>query len=136
MKDQVVELERQIDQGLRNRRAIIENLERKFKYFEKTQHTKSLPHTTNTKSRHEFVYKPPSIRNEIDKDDVLSNHVGDKELKSMDGVRNRVLTKTKKKKDDMVLPKESNKKWKWNEKRFLATKMFITINGTQLKFPI
>ncbi|GJX52311.1 hypothetical protein Tco_0280680 [Tanacetum coccineum] len=70
MKNQVVELENQINQGLRNRQAIIENLERQFKYLEKTQHTKSLPRTTNTKPRHEFVYKRPSIRNENDKGDV------------------------------------------------------------------
>ncbi|GKC42021.1 hypothetical protein Tco_1059743 [Tanacetum coccineum] len=105
-------------------------------YLEKTQHTKSFPRTTNTKSRQKFVYKPPSIRNKNDKgdvkfieedeteliptkpnpnpmmsssptvspflkdctmhipytnaktfaDDVLPNHVGDKELKSIDGV--------------------------------------------------
>nr|GEX30262.1 reverse transcriptase domain-containing protein [Tanacetum cinerariifolium] len=66
MKDQVVKLERQINQGLRNRKAIIENLERQFEYLEKIQSTKSLPHTTNTKPRHEFVYKPPSIHNEND----------------------------------------------------------------------
>nr|GEV03239.1 hypothetical protein [Tanacetum cinerariifolium] len=105
--------------------------------------TESLPHTTNTKPRHEFVYKPPSIRNENDKgdikaieeddtqpipsmpnpkpiksnsptilpfredctvhipytnaktfaDDVLSNHVGDNELKPNDGVRTRRMKK-------------------------------------------
>ncbi|GJW43995.1 hypothetical protein Tco_0072794 [Tanacetum coccineum] len=70
MKNQVVELERKINQGLRNRQAIIENLERHFKYLEKTQHTKSFPCTTNTKLRHKFVYKPPSIQNENDKGDV------------------------------------------------------------------
>ncbi|GJW94443.1 hypothetical protein Tco_0174115 [Tanacetum coccineum] len=70
MKNQVVELENRINQGLRNRQAIIENLKRKFEYLEKIQPAKSIPHTTNTKSRHEFVYKPPSIRNEKDKDDV------------------------------------------------------------------
>ncbi|GJX36863.1 hypothetical protein Tco_0248420 [Tanacetum coccineum] len=57
-------------QGLRNRQTIIENLERQFKYLEKIQPTKSLPHTTNTKPRHEFVYKPPSIQNENDKGNV------------------------------------------------------------------
>ncbi|GKB84544.1 hypothetical protein Tco_0956816 [Tanacetum coccineum] len=70
MKDQVVELENQINQGLRNRQVIIENLERQFKYLEKIQPTKSLAHTTNIKPRHEFVYKPPSSRNENDKGDV------------------------------------------------------------------
>ncbi|GJU99179.1 hypothetical protein Tco_1328450 [Tanacetum coccineum] len=70
MKDHVVELERQIDQGSRNRQAIIENLERQFEYLEKIQPTKSLPRTANTKLRHEFVYKPPSIRNKNDKGDA------------------------------------------------------------------
>ncbi|GJX24800.1 hypothetical protein Tco_0231096 [Tanacetum coccineum] len=70
MKNQVVKLECQINQGLRNRQTITENLERQFKYLEKTQHTQSLPRTTNTKPRYEFVYKPPSIRNENDKGDV------------------------------------------------------------------
>ncbi|GJU08941.1 hypothetical protein Tco_1125371 [Tanacetum coccineum] len=70
MKNQVVELENQINQGLRNRQAIIENLERQFKYLKKTQQSKSLPHTINTKPRHGFFYKPPSIQNENDKGDV------------------------------------------------------------------
>nr|GEV98459.1 hypothetical protein [Tanacetum cinerariifolium] len=61
MKDQGVELENQINQGLRNRQAFIENLERQFKYFEKIQHTKSFYRTTNAKPRPEFVYKPPLI---------------------------------------------------------------------------
>ncbi|GKC41090.1 hypothetical protein Tco_1053474 [Tanacetum coccineum] len=137
MARQVVELENQINQGLRNCQAIIENLERQFKYLEKIQPTKSLPRITNTKPRQEFVYKPPSTRNENDKgdvksieegkikpiptmpnpslimsnsptvlpflkdctvhipytnaktfvDDVLPNHVGDKEFKSIDGIR-------------------------------------------------
>ncbi|GKD13909.1 hypothetical protein Tco_1198316 [Tanacetum coccineum] len=38
-------------------------------------------------------------------DDVLPNHVGDKELKSIDGVGTKQMTK----KDDMRLPKEPNK---------------------------
>ncbi|GKD70877.1 hypothetical protein Tco_1324967 [Tanacetum coccineum] len=154
----MVELERKINQGLRNCQAIIENLERQFKYLEKTQQTKSLPHTTNTKPRHEFVYKPPLIQNENDKgdvkfidedainpiltmsnpnqinsnsptvipflkdctvhisytnaktfvDDVLTNHVGDKELKSINGVGTGRMTKEIKK-DDMGLSKEPNK---------------------------
>nr|GEU76867.1 hypothetical protein [Tanacetum cinerariifolium] len=70
MKSQVVELERKIDQGLRNCQAIIENLERQFEYLEKIQPTESLPRITNTKQRHEFVYKPPLIQNENDKGDV------------------------------------------------------------------
>ncbi|GJZ68814.1 hypothetical protein Tco_0632364 [Tanacetum coccineum] len=68
----VVELERQIDQGLRNRLAIIENLERQFEYLVKILQTESLPRTIDSKTRHEFVYKPPSIRNENDKGDVAA----------------------------------------------------------------
>ncbi|GJX81798.1 hypothetical protein Tco_0331279 [Tanacetum coccineum] len=71
LKDKVVELENQINQGFRNRQAIIKNLERQFDYLnEKIQPTKFLPRTTNSKQRHEFVYKQPSIRNENDKGDV------------------------------------------------------------------
>ncbi|GJX38429.1 hypothetical protein Tco_0251732 [Tanacetum coccineum] len=65
-------------------------------------------------------------------DVVLPNHVGDKELKSIDGVGTGRMTK----KDDMRLPKEPNKEWKLKKKRFLMKKTFITIYGTQLKFPI
>nr|GEV70984.1 hypothetical protein [Tanacetum cinerariifolium] len=104
MKDQVVELENRIHQGLRNRQAIIENLERKFEFLEKKiLRTKSLLHITNTKLRHEFVYKSLSIQNENDKGDdftmripytnaktfadvVMLNHVGNKELNAIDGV--------------------------------------------------
>ncbi|GJY18234.1 hypothetical protein Tco_0389725 [Tanacetum coccineum] len=132
----------------------------------KNQPTKSLPHITNIKPRHEFVYKPPSIRNKNDKgdvkdieenetqpiptmpnqkpinsnsptvypflndgtvhipytntkkfaDDVSMNNVGDKELKSIDGIGNGRMTKKEIKKDDMGLPKESNKEWKLNDK--------------------
>ncbi|GJV69684.1 hypothetical protein Tco_1485193 [Tanacetum coccineum] len=147
MKNQVVELERKINQGLRNRQTIIQNLERQFESLnEKTRQTKSLPRTTNTKLRHEFVYRSPSIRNDNDKgdvlfieadkikhiptmsnsslilsnsptvspfikdctvhipytnakmfaDDVLPNHVGDKELKSFDGVGTGRITKNEK----------------------------------------
>nr|GEW35591.1 hypothetical protein [Tanacetum cinerariifolium] len=120
------------------------------------QRYKSLPCTTNTQSRHEFVYKPPSIRNENDKgdvkfikedeikpipttpnpnpimsssptippflkdstmhilymnvkmfaDDVFLNHIVDKEIKSIDGIRTGRMTK--KEKDDVGMPKEPN----------------------------
>ncbi|GKC28609.1 hypothetical protein Tco_1035903 [Tanacetum coccineum] len=167
MKNQVVESNRQINQGLRNRQAIIEDLERQFGSLnKKTQCSESLPHIKNTKPRHEIIYKIPSIRNKNDKgdvkfieedainpiptipnpslimsnsptvlpllkdsivhipytnaktfaDDVLLNHVGDKELKSMNGFGNRVLTKKEIKKDDQGVPKEPNKEWKLNEK--------------------
>ncbi|GJS07145.1 reverse transcriptase domain-containing protein [Tanacetum coccineum] len=53
-----------------NRQASIKNLKRKFEYLKKIQPSKSLPRTTYTKPRHEFVYKPPLIRNENDKGDV------------------------------------------------------------------
>ncbi|GJZ97513.1 hypothetical protein Tco_0669966 [Tanacetum coccineum] len=137
MKNQVVELEHKINQGLRNRQAIIENLERQFKYLKKVQPTKSLPHTTDINPRHEIVYKTPLIRNENDKGNVkaieagktkliptmpnpihaiLPNHVGDKELKSINGVRNGRMTKKEINKDDVGLPKEPNKEWKRNAK--------------------
>ncbi|GJX60903.1 hypothetical protein Tco_0292293 [Tanacetum coccineum] len=70
MKNQVVELENQINQGSRNHQAIIQNLKRSFEHFVKIQPSKSLPHTTNTKPRHEFVYKPPSIQNDDNQGDV------------------------------------------------------------------
>nr|GFB21983.1 hypothetical protein [Tanacetum cinerariifolium] len=72
IKTHVVELECQNDQGLRNHKAIIVDLERQIEYLNKEiQGFESLPQTTNSKPRHEFVYKPPSIRNENDKGDVL-----------------------------------------------------------------
>ncbi|GJU34248.1 hypothetical protein Tco_1182602 [Tanacetum coccineum] len=71
MKNHVVELESQINQGLRNHQAIIENLERQFEFLDKKiVRTESLPRMTNTKPRHEIVYKPPSIRNENAKGNV------------------------------------------------------------------
>ncbi|GJV65466.1 hypothetical protein Tco_1476294 [Tanacetum coccineum] len=51
-------------------------------------------------------------------DNILLNHVGDKELSLIDGVRNGVLTKKEIKKDDMGVPKEPNKEWKLNDKAF------------------
>ncbi|GJS66267.1 hypothetical protein Tco_0680831 [Tanacetum coccineum] len=67
MKNQVVELENQINQGLRNHQAIIQNLDRQFEFLLPTE---TLPLATNTKLRHEIVYKIPSIRNDNDKGDV------------------------------------------------------------------
>ncbi|GKB76119.1 hypothetical protein Tco_0943014 [Tanacetum coccineum] len=67
MKNQVVELENQINQGLRNHQAIIQNLERQFEFLLPTE---TLTPATNTKSRHEIVYNIPSIRNDNDKGDV------------------------------------------------------------------
>ncbi|GJX48489.1 hypothetical protein Tco_0273679 [Tanacetum coccineum] len=41
-------------------------------YLVKILQTESLPRTIDSKTRHEFVYKPPSIRNENDKGDVAA----------------------------------------------------------------
>ncbi|GJZ09353.1 hypothetical protein Tco_0543636 [Tanacetum coccineum] len=66
-KNQVVELENQINQGLRNHQTIIQNLERQFKFL---LPTKTFPPAINTKPRHENVYNIPSIQNNNDKGDV------------------------------------------------------------------
>nr|GEZ60266.1 hypothetical protein [Tanacetum cinerariifolium] len=142
-----------------NRQAIIENLKSEFEYLEKIEPTKSLPRTTNTKPGHEFVYKPPSTRNESKKgdvlfiekdeiepipimpnpnlynfnspivspflkdyvvhipytnaktfiDDVLLNHVGDEEFKSIGGIGTGRTTKKKIKRHDKGMSKEANK---------------------------
>ncbi|GKB86784.1 hypothetical protein Tco_0959056 [Tanacetum coccineum] len=47
-------------------------------------------------------------------DDVLLNHVGGEELKSIDGVGTGRMKK--KEKSDNDVPKEPNKEWKMNEK--------------------
>ncbi|GKB18885.1 hypothetical protein Tco_0852808 [Tanacetum coccineum] len=47
-------------------------------------------------------------------DDVLLNHVGDKEVKSSNGVGTGKMIK--KEKNDRGMPKEPNKEWKLNEK--------------------
>nr|GFA29083.1 hypothetical protein [Tanacetum cinerariifolium] len=76
MKNQVVELECQINQGVRNHQVVIHFLERKLKFLNgklEVQRTISLPHTTIPKSRQEDVegiFKPPAIRNEHENDDV------------------------------------------------------------------
>nr|GEX36425.1 hypothetical protein [Tanacetum cinerariifolium] len=67
MKNQVVELENQINEGLRNHQTIIQNLKRQFEFLLPTE---TLPPATNTKLRHEIVYKLPSIRNNNDKGDA------------------------------------------------------------------
>ncbi|GKC71121.1 hypothetical protein Tco_1117004 [Tanacetum coccineum] len=67
MKNQVVELENQINQGLRNHQEIIQNLERKFEFLSPTE---TLLPAINMKPRHEIVYKIPSIQNDNDKGDV------------------------------------------------------------------
>ncbi|GKA91195.1 hypothetical protein Tco_0813065 [Tanacetum coccineum] len=67
MKNQVIELENQINQGLRNHQAIIQNLERQFEFLLPTE---TLPPSTNTKPIHDIVYNIPSIRNDNNKGDV------------------------------------------------------------------
>ncbi|GKB65691.1 hypothetical protein Tco_0921877 [Tanacetum coccineum] len=49
-------------------------------------------------------------------DDVLLNHVGDKELKSYDDVGIGRMTRKKIEKDENGMSKEPNKDWKPNEK--------------------
>nr|GEW86261.1 reverse transcriptase domain-containing protein [Tanacetum cinerariifolium] len=98
---------------------------------EKDVCTESLPRMKNVKPRHEVVYKPPRSETRMIRDYtvhipytnakmfadvVLSNHIGDKELKTNDDVGNGVLTKKEIKKNDMGLPKELNKEWKLNDK--------------------
>nr|GEU64992.1 hypothetical protein [Tanacetum cinerariifolium] len=73
-------------QGLRIHQAIIKNLEREFEYLEKNQQIKFIPHTTNTKLRHEIVYKPPSIQNENDKGDVKA--IEEDEIKPIPTISN------------------------------------------------
>ncbi|GKB41801.1 reverse transcriptase domain-containing protein [Tanacetum coccineum] len=58
MKNQVVELENQVNQELRNHQAIIQNLERQFEFL---LPTKTLPSATNTKPRHEIEMDDPDI---------------------------------------------------------------------------
>ncbi|GJR92912.1 hypothetical protein Tco_0265086 [Tanacetum coccineum] len=89
MKNQVVELENQINQGLRNHQAIIQNLERQFEFL---LPTKTLPRTTNTKPRHEIdcTVHIPYTQKKVFEHDEISNHVGDKELISFVGIRNEV----------------------------------------------
>ncbi|GJS72388.1 hypothetical protein Tco_0705229 [Tanacetum coccineum] len=49
-------------------------------------------------------------------DDVLTNHIGGKEFKSIDGVGNEVLAKKESKRNDKGMPKEPNQEWKLNDK--------------------
>ncbi|GJX61922.1 hypothetical protein Tco_0294822 [Tanacetum coccineum] len=92
MKNQVVELENQINQGLRNHQAIIQNLERQFEHLVKKQPSKSLPRATNTKPRHEIdcTVHIPYTQEKVFEHDEISNHVGDKELISFVGIGNEV----------------------------------------------
>nr|GEV99472.1 hypothetical protein [Tanacetum cinerariifolium] len=53
---------------------------------------------------------------EMRDDDVLLNHVGDEEFKSIDDIENEKMTKKEIKKDENGVPKELNKEWKLNEK--------------------
>ncbi|GJU25198.1 hypothetical protein Tco_1163819 [Tanacetum coccineum] len=133
MKNQVAELVRRINQGLRNRLAIIENLERQFEFLEKknliieedeTQPIPIIPNPNPINSNSptvspflkDFTVHIPYTNAKTFADDVFPNHVGDKELKSKDGIGNEVLTKKEIKKDDKGMPRELNKEWKLNEK--------------------
>ncbi|GJU03373.1 hypothetical protein Tco_1113711 [Tanacetum coccineum] len=135
MKDQVVELERQINQRLRNNQAIIENLERQFKNEndksdvafikeDAINHIPTMPNPNPINSNSltvshflkDFTMHIPYTNAKTFTDDLLMNHVGDKELKYVDGVKIIVLIKKKIKKNDNGVPKELNKEWKRNEK--------------------
>ncbi|GJR95606.1 hypothetical protein Tco_0267780 [Tanacetum coccineum] len=102
MKDQVVELGRQIDQGLRNRQAIIENLERQFEYlgdvkFIEEDAIKPIPTMPNPSLINsnsptvspflkDFTVHIPYTNAKTFADDVLLDQVGGEELNSIDGV--------------------------------------------------
>ncbi|GJY11590.1 hypothetical protein Tco_0380899 [Tanacetum coccineum] len=88
MKNHVVELERKIKQGIKKPSS----------YFSLKDYTVHIPYT-NAKTF---------------SDDVLLNHVGGEELKSIDGVGTGRMKK--KEKSDNCVPKEPNKEWKMNEK--------------------
>ncbi|GJX53146.1 hypothetical protein Tco_0281515 [Tanacetum coccineum] len=109
MKNQVVELERKIGQGLRNRQAIFKNLERQLEFLEKKiWRAKPLPHSTYSNRITFEIYSNSPTVSPFLKDctmhipytnvktfanEVLANHVGDKELKSFDGIRTGRMTK-------------------------------------------
>nr|GEZ24807.1 hypothetical protein [Tanacetum cinerariifolium] len=67
------------------------------------------PHEENYVQRYHGGYHDKTLKIH----DVLTNHVGSKEFKSIEGVGNRVLMK---KMDEMGMPKEHNKEWKLNKK--------------------
>ncbi|GJV71402.1 hypothetical protein Tco_1491397 [Tanacetum coccineum] len=71
----------------------------------------------------DYTVHIPKIQEKVFKHDKMLNHVDDEELKSFV------------EKDEVGLPKEPNKEWKLNEKVVPATKTFINIDGTRLKFP-
>ncbi|GKD61428.1 hypothetical protein Tco_1298937 [Tanacetum coccineum] len=114
MKNQVVELELQIDQGLRNRQAIITSLERQE---DETQPIPTMPNPSLIMSKSPIEL--PSLKDSTVHilytnaktfvDNVLLNHVGGEELNSIDGVGTRKMTKKEIEKVDMGLPKEPNK---------------------------
>ncbi|GJU17091.1 hypothetical protein Tco_1145057 [Tanacetum coccineum] len=118
MKNQVVELEHQIIQGLRNHQMIIQNLEWQVKYlgdvkFIEEDETQPFPTMLSSNLIHsnsptvspflkDSAVHIPYTNAKTFADDVLLNHVGDKELKSYDGVGTGRMTKKKIKKDDMA----------------------------------
>ncbi|GJV50949.1 hypothetical protein Tco_1446690 [Tanacetum coccineum] len=142
-KNQEDEWERQIIQGLRNHQAIIQNLERyEIVYkppsirndndkgdveFVEEDEIKPIPTMPNpnpimSNSLNMFPFLNDSIVHspytnaKTFTDDVLLNNVGEKELKSTDGVGTGRMTKKEIKKDDNGVPKELKKKWKLKDK--------------------
>ncbi|GKA49928.1 hypothetical protein Tco_0743001 [Tanacetum coccineum] len=56
------------------------------------------------------------MKEKMVKHDEILNHIGDKELKSIDGVGIGGFIKKDIKKDEKGMPKEPNKVWKLNER--------------------
>ncbi|GJW12398.1 reverse transcriptase domain-containing protein [Tanacetum coccineum] len=106
IKNQVVELDNRINQGLTNRQAIIKNFERQFEYLEKSNgdvkaieedeikpiSTMPNPKPINSKSPNvppflkDSTVNIPYTNAKTFADDVLLNHVHDEEFKSIGGI--------------------------------------------------
>ncbi|GKB47311.1 hypothetical protein Tco_0898064 [Tanacetum coccineum] len=125
MKDQVVELENQINQGLRNRQppSILNKNDKGDAKAIKEDETKPIPTMPNPNLINsnsltishilkEYAVHVLYTNAKMFVDDVLLDHVGDEELNSIDGVGTGKITK----KNDKGIPKELNKEWKLNEK--------------------
>ncbi|GJV46362.1 hypothetical protein Tco_1430898 [Tanacetum coccineum] len=103
------------DQNSRNSYSYLNHNPNRHYYQSRQQNI--MPHPSQyfkipKNSSEEMMKEWMAWQTEANEHDVLPNHVGDKELKSIDGVGNRVLTKTKIKKDEYGVPKELNKEWK------------------------
>ncbi|GJU79165.1 hypothetical protein Tco_1276235 [Tanacetum coccineum] len=74
----------------------------------------------NDKGDVEFIeedkYTQGIMKENVFEKDVLSNDVGDMELKSIDGIGIGRMTNKEIKKDDKGMLKEPKKEWKLNEK--------------------